>query len=92
MDYIYSLYKWEATAILDGLSLQLIDRERINLALAIDISSASNAKDPKRAIKKRARDLDEKEYGITGVRVMGSDKVPTAQGLEALKEAFSKGG
>lgn len=63
-DMPFSLYKWEAMAILDGARLKQLDDRRFLLEQAVNTANFQNAKKPAGVVKKAYRIIDKQSDAI----------------------------
>lgn len=86
----FSLYLWEAKAILDGATLKNIDERRNNLELAAFDAGITNAKKPKMTIRKMQRELEKEEEQV--VQNKKGRKKPNIEALKRINNLFNHGG
>lgn len=86
----FSLYLWEAKAILDGATLKNIDERRNNLELAAFNAGITNAKKPRTTIKKMQRELEKEEEQV--VQNKKGRKKPNVEALKRINDLFNHGG
>ncbi|MGK1749730.1 hypothetical protein ACR91Y_27110, partial [Klebsiella pneumoniae] len=87
--YPFSLYKWEAEALMDGLNLRDVDTRRAQLDQAIYIAGLSNADKPKRALSKMNSGLDKIERKITNKKNTPQDNKRIASMIGKVGKLFS---
>ncbi|WP_338230747.1 hypothetical protein [Lactiplantibacillus paraxiangfangensis] len=87
----FSLYLWEAKALMDGARLRDIDQRRYLTEQAINIANIQNSKKPRKAAKAGFKTLDTAEnkvvYKLTSAR---SDK-PNVKMIQRLNKVFGGG-
>lgn len=92
-DMPFSLYLWEAKALLDGARLRDIDSRRFMLEQAVDIANFQNAKKPKQVVKKAYKSFTDQENKITrNIRDSHTMTTEKLQILKNIQQAFGGDG
>ncbi|AYA96408.1 hypothetical protein CFI98_10945 [Lactiplantibacillus plantarum] len=93
--YPFSLYKWEAMALMDGLQLRELDKRRAQLNQAAYVSSLTNAKKPQHELNKIRRQLDKMEQEILTHSSNPKRRKPNVEMIAKINRLFgskSQGG
>lgn len=89
----FSLYFWEAKALLDGARLRQLDERRFMLEQAVNTANFQNAKKANKIVKKAYRVIDKQADDIIKNRTSGRKSTDHGklQILEKVREAFGGG-
>ncbi|QIL58096.1 MULTISPECIES: hypothetical protein [Lactiplantibacillus] len=86
--YPFSLYKWEARALMDGLQLRELDKRRAQLNQSVYTAGLTNAQKPQRALNKMQRQLDKTEKEIINRSSNSKRRKPTAELIAKVNRLF----
>jgi len=86
--YPFSLYKWEAMALMDGLQLRELDKRRAQLNQSVYTAGLTNAQKPQRALNKMQRQLDKTEKEIINRSSNSKRRKPTAELIAKVNRLF----
>ncbi|CAB1722154.1 hypothetical protein LAP9491_03106 [Lactiplantibacillus plantarum] len=93
--YPFSLYKWEAMALMDGLQLRELDKRRAQLNQSVYTAGLTNAQKPQRALNRMQRQLDKTEKEIVDHSGDSKRNKPNAEMIAKINRLFgskSQGG